>query len=65
MHGLKNEHNINLSTSRWTAAMRSVMAEKVREANAHSPRRWAAGPTNSFNQQTFGYDVAARSIAAV
>ena len=30
--------------------MRSVMAEKVREADAHSPKRWAAGPTTSFNQ---------------
>ena len=36
--------------------MRSETAEKVREANAHSPTPRAARP---------GYDAAARSIAAV
>ena len=41
------------------------MAEKVREADAHSPKRWSTGPTPSSNQETLGYDVAARSTAAV
>ena len=40
------------------------MADKVREADPHSPKRWATGRTTSSNQQTLGYDVAARSIAA-
>ena len=40
----------NLSTSRWTTAMRSVMAEKIREAKAHSPKRWAATSNTSSNQ---------------
>ena len=30
--------------------MKSVMAENVCEADAHSPKRWAAGPTTSCNQ---------------
>ena len=62
MHGPKTEHN--LSTSHWTVTMRSVMAEKVCEADAHSPNRWAAGPTTSSNQSTVGCDVASRPIAA-
>ena len=42
------------------------MAEKVREADAHSLKRWAAGLTTSSNQWTLRYfDVAAGSIAAV
>ena len=45
--------------------MRSVMAEKVAEADAHSPERWATGPTTFSNQQTFGYDVEARRVSAV
>ena len=45
--------------------MRSAMAEKVRYADVHSPKRWAAGPTTSSKQQTLGHDVAARSVAAV
>ena len=40
------------------------MAKNVREADAHSPKRWAAGRTTS-NQLTLAYDVAAKSIAAV
>ena len=45
--------------------MRSVMPAKVREADAHSPKHWAAGPTTSSNQQTLGYDLAASDIVAV
>ena len=41
------------------------MAETVREADAHSQRRWTAGPTTSSHQYTLGYDVAARRTAAV
>ena len=41
------------------------MAEKVREAEAHSPKRLAAGPTTSSNQWTLGCDVAVRRVAAV
>ena len=45
--------------------MRSVVAEKVREAEAHSSKRWAAGPATSSNQYVdVRYDVADRSIAA-
>ena len=44
MHGLNNEHN--LSTSRWTTPTRSEMAEKVREADAHSPKPWVARPVD-------------------
>ena len=40
----------NLATSRLTAARRSVMAEKVREAYAPSPKRWATGRTSTSNQ---------------
>ena len=32
------------------------MAEKVREADAQSPNRWATGPTTSSYQLTLGYD---------
>ena len=41
------------------------MVEKVREADAHSPKYWATGRTTSSNQYTLGYDVAAKRIAAV
>ena len=30
--------------------MRSVLAEKVREVDAHSPKLWATGTTTSSNQ---------------
>ena len=39
------------------------MAEKVHEADAHSPKRWATGRTTSSNQHT--YDVAGSSIAVI
>ena len=35
------------------------MAEKVCEADAHSPKRWATRRTTSSNQLTLGYNVAA------
>ena len=41
------------------------MAEKVREADALSLKRWATGRTTSSNQWTLGCDVVTRSIAAV
>ena len=39
----------NTSTTRWTTAMRSVMAGKVREVDAHSPKRWTTGDTTPSN----------------
>ena len=42
--------------------MRSVIAEKVCKADAQSPKRWVAGLSTSANQETLGYDVAARKI---
>ena len=53
MHGLENEKYIYINfplndgkevSDRW------VMAEKTREADAHSPKRLAAGRTTSSNQ---------------
>ena len=41
------------------------MAEKVREADAHSPKRWATGRTTSSNQYALGHNVASKRIAAV
>ena len=41
------------------------MAERVREADAHSLKRWAAGRITFFNLLTLGYDVAAKGVAAV
>ena len=43
----------------------SVMAENVREADTHSPKRLAPGSTTSSNQQTFCYDVVAKRLGAV
>ena len=54
----------NISASRQTTAIRSVMAEKVRAADAHSPKRWAAGPTTSSTQYALVYVVAATRTAA-
>ena len=39
------------------------MVEKVREADAHSPKRWATGRTTSSTQYTLGYDVMTKRIA--
>ena len=41
------------------------MVEKVREADAHSLKRWVAGPITSSNPYTLGYNVAIGSISAV
>ena len=41
------------------------MAEKVRKADARSPKRWAIGCTTSSKQKTLGYDVAAKRVATV
>ena len=48
MHGLEKDYN--LSTSLWTTVMRSVMAEKVRKAGVHSPKRWSPEPATSSNK---------------
>ena len=39
------------------------MEEKVRDADAHSPKRWAAVRTTSSNQWRLGCDVMARRAA--
>ena len=41
------------------------MAEKVREADANSPKRWATGRTTSSNLETLDYDLTAKRIAAL
>lgn len=33
------------------------MAEKVREADGHWPKRWVTGHTTSSNQHTLRYEV--------
>ena len=45
--GLESEDEQPCATSHCATARRAVTAWKVREADAHSPKRWAIGRTTS------------------
>ena len=62
MHGIENEHKLLSNHALNDGQEVAFPLEKMCEADAHSPKRWATGRATSSNQWTLGHDVMARCI---